>query len=378
MTGNDMRISKNEAPVWAPRERSPAGRERSPTPPPPPELPSPDSTFTAEPGELEIFCTDFEILPPPTPNSELEEEEPHNGHQDTMMEEEKPPITPEPEERREPLVRQDSKDSTGSREDYKIRRPSTIFSPSGDGSVVSPWGPPTKSMKKKKGWIEPEKPVTVKPKQEIKKIVADTNELFNVFERRNKGESISKSITDKDAPRTDEKAISEIGGNIHMRISFSQPATLHVEVKQADDLVVSIKNKTCNPYAVVTLLGEYEVFKTEVVTKSQSPVWNQTFDFALPLKFLQTTAVLVVLYNKHGESHEEFLGEVHISLAAYKHFKVIDSWYALEDLRGEEAKFDGYKELQKVLRSLKTKAPMSLPDTLRQDELRKEENFNSY
>ena len=56
----------------------------------------------------------------------------------------------------------------------------------------------------------------------------------------------------------------EIGGNIHMRISFTQPATLHVEVKQADDLVVSIKNKTCNPYAVVTLLGEYEVFKTQV------------------------------------------------------------------------------------------------------------------
>ena len=46
--------------------------------------------------------------------------------------------------------------------------------------------------------------------------------------------------------------------------------------------------------------------------------------------------------------------------------------------RGEEAKFDGYKELQKVLKSLKTKAPMSLPDTLRQDELRKKENFNSY
>ena len=40
----------------------------------------------------------------------------------------------------------------------------------------------------------------------------------------------------------------------------------------------------------------------------------------------------MVLYNKHGESLEEFLGEVHISLAAYKHFKVIDDWYALEDL----------------------------------------------
>ena len=43
-------------------------------------------------------------------------------------------------------------------------------------------------------------------------------------------------------------------------------------------------------------------------------------------------AVLVVLYNKLGESNEEFLGEVHISLSGYKHFKVIDDWYALEDL----------------------------------------------
>ena len=59
-------------------------------------------------------------------------------------------------------------------------------------------------MKKKKGWIEPVKPVTIKPKQEIKKIVADTNELFNVFERRNKGESISKSLSDRDSARVEE------------------------------------------------------------------------------------------------------------------------------------------------------------------------------
>ena len=59
-------------------------------------------------------------------------------------------------------------------------------------------------MKKKKGWIEPVKPVTVKPKQEIKKIVADSNELFNVFERRSKGESISKSLTERDTVRIDE------------------------------------------------------------------------------------------------------------------------------------------------------------------------------
>ena len=46
--------------------------------------------------------------------------------------------------------------------------------------------------------------------------------------------------------------------------------------------------------------------------------------------------MLVVLYNKHGEAVEEFLGEVHISLAGYKHFKVMDDWYALEDLVSAE------------------------------------------
>ena len=58
-------------------------------------------------------------------------------------------------------------------------------------------------MKKKKGWIEPVKPVTVKPTKEIKKMVADTNELFNLFERRNKGEKITK-LGDNDAIRPEE------------------------------------------------------------------------------------------------------------------------------------------------------------------------------
>lgn len=51
-----------------------------------------------------------------------------------------------------------------------------------------------RSMTKKKGWVEPEKPVAARPpKQEVKKMVPDTNELFNLFDRRNKGERISKT-----------------------------------------------------------------------------------------------------------------------------------------------------------------------------------------
>ena len=43
--------------------------------------------------------------------------------------------------------------------------------------------------------------------------------------------------------------------------------------------------------------------------------------------------------------------------------------------RGEEDKFNGYSEFQKVHSSIKTRC---LSDTLKQDELRKEENWSSY
>ena len=39
-----------------------------------------------------------------------------------------------------------------------------------------------------------------------------------------------------------------------------------------------------------------------------------------------------MVYNRLGENVEEFSGEVHVSLADYKHFKVIDGWYGLEDM----------------------------------------------
>ena len=58
-----------------------------------------------------------------------------------LMENTTTPVTPVSAD---PLIRQESKDSSSSKEDQMIRRPSTIFSSAGNGEVVSPWGPPTK------------------------------------------------------------------------------------------------------------------------------------------------------------------------------------------------------------------------------------------
>ena len=56
--GTTERISHSSS--ASERTESPPPPDLPSTPPPPPELASPhDSTFTAEPGELEAYCTEF-------------------------------------------------------------------------------------------------------------------------------------------------------------------------------------------------------------------------------------------------------------------------------------------------------------------------------
>ena len=47
-----------------------------------------------------------------------------------------------------------------------------------------------------------------------------------------------------------------------MRVSYTTPDTLHITVKRAEQLCA--KTKSCSPYAMCTLLGEYKVQTTEV------------------------------------------------------------------------------------------------------------------
>ena len=58
--------------------------------------------------------------------------------------------------------------------------PSTIFKQNYNGDRQSPWGPPTRSMTKKKGWVEPEKPLNVKFSKPEMRRVPDSNELLQV------------------------------------------------------------------------------------------------------------------------------------------------------------------------------------------------------
>ena len=54
-------------------------------------------------------------------------------------------------------------------------------------------------MTKKKGWVEPEKPA-IPQRQESKKVIfkADNNELYDLFDRRSKGENIARPLATRE------------------------------------------------------------------------------------------------------------------------------------------------------------------------------------
>lgn len=125
-----------------------------------------------------------------------------------------------------------------------------------------------------------------------------------------------------------------ISGALHVRVRYTHPTTLHVNVASAEGLCGKDKNKLSDPYVRVTLAGKYPVKTTQVIKGTVNPVWSETFDFAIPVQLLQTATILLAVYNKNVFLESDvFLGEARISLNNFKHFHQIDDWFPLADLK---------------------------------------------
>ncbi|KAL5259501.1 hypothetical protein ACHWQZ_G009820 [Mnemiopsis leidyi] len=124
-----------------------------------------------------------------------------------------------------------------------------------------------------------------------------------------------------------------ISGALHVRVRYTNPTTLHVNVASAEGLCGKDKDKMSDPYVRVTLAGKYPVKTTKVIKGTVNPVWSETFDFAIPVQLLQTATILLAVYNKNIIESDDFLGEARISLSEFKYFHEIDNWFPLADLK---------------------------------------------
>eukprot|EP00116_Pleurobrachia_bachei_P010006 sb/3470268/ len=125
-----------------------------------------------------------------------------------------------------------------------------------------------------------------------------------------------------------------ISGGVHMQISYTTPSTLHVRICAGEALAAKGGDgASSDAYVRVTLAGKYPVKTTKVVKNSLDPVWNETFDFGIPVQLLQTATVLLAVYHKRTLGADDFLGEIRVPLGEFRHFHTIDNWFPLADLK---------------------------------------------
>ena len=112
---------------------------------------------------------------------------------------------------------------------------------------------------------------------------------------------------------------------------------VHVIVHEAKKLIAADRGGTSDPYCFIKV--EKQEFKTEIVKKSLSPVWNETFDFTARVS---TKALVFELYDYDLIGSHDFLGGIELDLSvlefdlgAHK-----PTWYDLTSL-GRDDKVAG-------------------------------------
>ncbi|XP_049851610.1 myosin light chain kinase A-like isoform X2 [Schistocerca gregaria] len=103
---------------------------------------------------------------------------------------------------------------------------------------------------------------------------------------------------------------------------------LYVNVIEGRNLSAMDRGCTSDPYCVLKSTFNKQVFKTSVVKKNLSPVWNQQF------KFYTTQLsghISIRVWDYDRWTLDEFLGEVAISMNMLKTGDRIDEWFTLSN-----------------------------------------------
>jgi len=103
---------------------------------------------------------------------------------------------------------------------------------------------------------------------------------------------------------------------------------LHITIIEARNLAAMDKGGTSDPYCQVKSTFNKQAFKTSIIKKTTSPVWNQTFTFYTT----EATGHLIIKVWDHDKwISDDFLGEVAIPVKGLRDGKPVDEWYQLSN-----------------------------------------------
>ncbi|KJZ79031.1 hypothetical protein HIM_01804 [Hirsutella minnesotensis 3608] len=113
--------------------------------------------------------------------------------------------------------------------------------------------------------------------------------------------------------------------------SINNMGKLRIDVLDATDLPSADRNGKSDPYCKFEF-NSHEVYKTKVIKKTLSPVWNEFFEISVPSR---TAADFVVnVYDWDFADKPDFLGAATINLESLEPFKPSESRYLLDGKSG--------------------------------------------
>ncbi|PFH58476.1 hypothetical protein XA68_13618 [Ophiocordyceps unilateralis] len=113
--------------------------------------------------------------------------------------------------------------------------------------------------------------------------------------------------------------------------SINNMGKLRVDILDGTDLPSADRNGKSDPYCRFEMNGN-EVYKTKIIKKTLSPVWNECFEVSVPSR--TAAEFMVNVYDYDFADKPDFLGAAVISLASLEPFKPLESQYRLDGKSG--------------------------------------------
>jgi len=123
-------------------------------------------------------------------------------------------------------------------------------------------------------------------------------------------------------------------GKIQMTFRYSQQrGKLICSVHKCVDLIPCDDENNSDPYVRIYLMpGEKEKRKTQVIKNNLNPIFDETFDWSIPWKDLESSSLEVIVKNSTGvfSKEKKEIGQINIELGHLDLTKSITEWYTLQ------------------------------------------------
>jgi Ca2+-dependent lipid-binding protein len=118
-----------------------------------------------------------------------------------------------------------------------------------------------------------------------------------------------------------------------------------LSVIEARNLAAMDRGGTSDPYVKISSNFGKQAFKTKVIPKTLSPIWNQEYTF---LECPPTGSLMLKVWDKDWWMRDDFLGEIEVKLDRFQPGKPIDFWEKLtkepKKKKGQRTSRDSFED----------------------------------